>query len=95
MAEPSKYIRMEDLGQESERTLTPTNEETASVHKRRMDEEAATQSIGKDGEGSNTTPDDPNAVGWEGPDDPNCPLNWAPRRKWSNILALSAMTLLT
>lgn len=93
MADPSKYIRMEDLGQESERTLTPTNE--VSVHKRRMDEEAAAQSSGKEGEASDTTPDDPNAVGWEGPDDPNCPLNWTPKKKWSNILALSAMTLLT
>lgn len=39
--------------------------------------------------------DDPNAVGWDGPDDPESPLNWAPRRKWANIGALSIMTILT
>lgn len=38
---------------------------------------------------------DPNAIGWEGSDDPACPMNWADGRKWTNIGALSIMTLLT
>lgn len=38
---------------------------------------------------------DPNAVGWEGPDDPASPLNWPQKRKWANIGALSVMTILT
>jgi hypothetical protein len=38
---------------------------------------------------------DPNAVGWEGPDDPASPLNWPQGRKWANIGALSVMTILT
>ena len=37
---------------------------------------------------------DPNAINWEGEDDPRNPMNWAPRRKWSNIGALSVMTVL-
>lgn len=39
-------------------------------------------------------PTDPNVVDWEGPDDPNNPYNWAPRRKWANIAILSLLTLL-
>lgn len=39
--------------------------------------------------------DDPNAVGWDGPDDPNSPMNWPARKKWANIGALSIMTILT
>jgi hypothetical protein len=42
-----------------------------------------------------TASDDPNAVGWDGPSDPHNPLNWPARKKWSNIGALSIMTILT
>ncbi|KIX09528.1 uncharacterized protein Z518_00608 [Rhinocladiella mackenziei CBS 650.93] len=38
---------------------------------------------------------DPNVVNWNGPDDPENPLNWPVRKKWSNILFLSAITFLT
>ncbi|KAL2398925.1 MFS-type transporter penM [Exophiala dermatitidis] len=38
---------------------------------------------------------DPNVVDWDGPDDPENPLNWTPRRKWFNILLLAVMTTLT
>jgi DHA1 family multidrug resistance protein-like MFS transporter len=39
--------------------------------------------------------DDPNAVDWDGPDDPNKPLNWTPKKKWLNILVIAIMSLLT
>jgi multidrug resistance protein len=39
--------------------------------------------------------DDPNIVGWDGPDDPQNPLNWAPKKKWSIIAALGAITLIS
>jgi hypothetical protein len=38
---------------------------------------------------------DPDIVDWDGPDDPENPLNWPARRKWMNIGLLSAITLLT
>jgi len=38
---------------------------------------------------------DPNVVNWDGPDDPENPLNWAPRRKWTNIFLLAIITTLT
>ena len=38
---------------------------------------------------------DPNAVDWDGPDDPALPLNWPARRKWKNLILVSILTLLT
>ena len=38
---------------------------------------------------------DPNIVDWDGPDDPENPLNWSAGKKWANIAVLSALTLLT
>ncbi|KAF4422086.1 multidrug resistant [Fusarium acutatum] len=68
----------------SQRTLTPSY--TGSAAKK--DEENATkEDIVQD--------EDPNAVGWDGPDDPNNPMNWPAKKKWSCIGALSVMTLLT
>ncbi|KAF5634212.1 multidrug resistant protein [Fusarium sp. NRRL 52700] len=68
----------------SQRTLTPSY--TGSAPKK--DEESATkEDVVQD--------EDPNAVGWDGPDDPNNPMNWPAKKKWSCIGALSVMTLLT
>ncbi|KAI1470870.1 MFS general substrate transporter [Daldinia caldariorum] len=38
---------------------------------------------------------DPDVVDWDGPDDPEKPLNWAESKKWLNIAILSIMTLVT
>ena len=38
---------------------------------------------------------DPNAVFWDGPDDPQNPMNWTNRRKWLQIVLLSALTVVT
>ncbi|KAK3633963.1 hypothetical protein LTR56_015573 [Elasticomyces elasticus] len=38
---------------------------------------------------------DPNIVDFDGPDDPENPLNFTPTVKWVNITVLSALTLLT
>lgn len=43
---------------------------------------------------SKETPD-PNIVDWDGPDDPEMPLNWSTKKKWTNGALLSAMTFLT
>ncbi|KAK5996085.1 Efflux pump radE [Cladobotryum mycophilum] len=55
------------------------------------DEEAVSMSKA---ESANLEQDDPNAVNWDGPNDPENPLNWAPKKKWANIIALSVMTIL-
>ena len=36
-----------------------------------------------------------NEVNWDGPDDPALPTNWRPRKKWTNLLLISTLTLLT
>jgi multidrug resistance protein len=38
---------------------------------------------------------DPNVVDWDGEDDPEMALNWSARRKWTYILMLASLTLLT
>ena len=38
---------------------------------------------------------DPNLVDWDGPDDPEKPLNWTKRKKWTNMMLIAALTLLT
>jgi multidrug resistance protein len=40
-------------------------------------------------------PRDPDIVDWSGPDDPENPQNWTPRKKWGIISALGAVTLIT
>ncbi|EON99451.1 putative major facilitator superfamily protein [Phaeoacremonium minimum UCRPA7] len=39
--------------------------------------------------------DDPNIVFWDGPDDPENPMNWPERKKWINIGVLSFLTVIT
>ena len=38
---------------------------------------------------------DPNIVDWDGPNDPQNPLNWSLALKWSNIAVLSSITFIT
>ena len=33
-----------------------------------------------------------NIVDWDGPDDPESPLNWSPTRKWTTIVLVSSIT---
>ncbi|GAB1316166.1 Polyamine transporter 3 [Madurella fahalii] len=57
------------------------------------DLEAAT--IVPDGEKGNPEEKDHNVVSWDGPDDPENPMNWTNRKKWSNIAVLSILTIIT
>lgn len=38
---------------------------------------------------------DANLVDWNGPDDPEKPLNWSKKKKWTNMMLIAALTLLT
>lgn len=38
---------------------------------------------------------DPNVVDWDGPDDPQNPMNWTTKRKWGVIAVLSSITFVT
>lgn len=41
------------------------------------------------------TPRDPNIVDWDGPDDPENPLNWTAKRKVTATVSIALITLLT
>ncbi|KAH6648263.1 major facilitator superfamily domain-containing protein [Truncatella angustata] len=38
---------------------------------------------------------DPNTVDWDGPQDPNNPMNWPDKKKWLNVSILSLLTIVT
>ena len=38
---------------------------------------------------------DPNIISWDGPDDPQNPVNWKESLKWANVAAVSAVTFIT
>jgi hypothetical protein len=40
-------------------------------------------------------PEDPNIVWWDGPNDPQNPMNWSKARRWGAIYIVSAITFLT
>lgn len=42
-----------------------------------------------------TAETDPNLVDWDGPDDPENPMNWSDKKKWLNVATLSILTLVT
>ncbi|KAH0425545.1 major facilitator superfamily protein [Colletotrichum camelliae] len=48
-----------------------------------------------DPESQRQTDEDPNTVEWNGPDDPEHPLNWPDGKKWMNIAILSLLSIVT
>lgn len=38
---------------------------------------------------------DGDIVDWDGPDDPENPMNWSNNKKWLNVVLISALTLVT
>lgn len=40
-------------------------------------------------------PTDPDTVWWDGPDDPQNPMNWSEIKKWATVAAVSGITFLT
>ena len=45
--------------------------------------------------GANQIEVDPNVVDWEGPDDPQNPINWSERLKWANVAIIASITFIT
>ncbi|KPM39753.1 hypothetical protein AK830_g6838 [Neonectria ditissima] len=94
MEKSAKNLTVDDVPRpESQRTLAPS-EASATDRPQTTDEEAAVD-IKKNEPDASAPSDDPNAIGWDGADDPHNPMNWPERKKWTTIGALSLMTLLT
>lgn len=66
---------------------------TAAVDKD-IENGIATSSLSSD-DGVDSNKDDPNIVGWDGPDDPQNPMNWSHTKKWGTVVLVSAITFLT
>ena len=73
-------------------------EYTDGEHKMREEgdlETGRTSSTKSGGEAPTTTPQDANTVDWEGPEDPQNPMNWAANMKWVNVAVISSITFIT
>ncbi|KAK6436337.1 hypothetical protein LTR95_007468 [Oleoguttula sp. CCFEE 5521] len=95
---PSQDLRHKDHDDPEKHGLSHTSSETLSYRGHDADVEKAGPDVPiteKSGTETAAIERDPNIVDWEGDDDPECPLNWTPARKWGNIAVLSAITLLT
>lgn len=44
---------------------------------------------------SGSSQSDASPIDWDGPDDPEIPLNWPKSKRWINTMAVSTLTLLT
>lgn len=82
--------------------LAEQKEIAASDSSRHDDDVTITSKKGQDEEAFTTEVkhelnhhDDPNAVDWDGENDPKKALNWTPKKKWLNIFTIAVMTLLT
>lgn len=53
------------------------------------------ESLSSDDEAVDSNEDDPNVVWWDGPDDPQNPINWSYTKKWGTVCLVSAITFLT
>ncbi|GAB7349522.1 hypothetical protein MBLNU459_g0227t1 [Dothideomycetes sp. NU459] len=83
---PSSYTESEQ-GRDIEKTEGNVHSSASSTHEKKGN---LTESVAP-------VPalEDENIVDWDGPDDPQNPMNWSTRKKWGNIAILSALTLLT
>jgi multidrug resistance protein len=79
--EKEKGIAISSSTSISSQTQTPADEEAALPQKELSDE--ANEEA------------DPNIVFWDGPDDPQNPMNWSTTRKWLSIGLVSMITFLT
>lgn len=72
-------------GPVSSRTSTTISNREQDPEKA-IHETVATEEINKD---------DANLVDWDGPDDPEKPLNWTKKKKWMNMMLIATLTMLT
>jgi len=70
---------------------------TTSKLEKEIDLEAGNGSLSSARKGPETTKTevDPNIVDWDGPDDPQNPINWPEKLKWGNVAVIASITFLT
>jgi hypothetical protein len=73
-----------------------TEKEMKPVTLERDAEKALSLATGSvDGDADEDAPQDPNIVDFDGPDDPQHPMNWGFTKKWGMVALISAITFLT
>lgn len=74
-----------------------TNEKVvySSAPEQDAEKGAITESLSSKLEVEDTSPLNPDIVDFDGPDDPENPLNWPFRKKWGLVVLISAITFLT
>jgi|SRR5690242_836268 len=81
----------------STRPHSPSNEKEVNTTTLEQDVEKGirptSSSTGE--EGAEAAEQDPNIVDFDGPDDPQNPMNWRFTKKWGMVLLISAITFLT
>lgn len=58
-------------------------------------EKSVLEKIEENGAATVEAQKDSNIVDWDGENDPEKPLNWPARKKWTNVALLASLTLLT
>ena len=77
-----------------ERPKDPSEPE-GSVYERDVENQSHHESNRLDIATPEKAPKDPNIVNWDGPDDPENPLNWSSAKKFGAISIVSLITMLS
>ncbi|KAH6980698.1 major facilitator superfamily domain-containing protein [Ilyonectria sp. MPI-CAGE-AT-0026] len=92
---PGATSQRSSLSQTLPRTTTPVHPESDLEKNSPSDAIAANQSLSSNVDQETVNQENAGTVDWDGPNDPEMPINWPNFRKWTNLLAISTMTLLT
>ncbi len=71
------------------------NQPDGSVYERDVENQSDHNSSRLDTATHEKAPKDPNIVNWDGPDDPENPLNWSSAKKFGAISMVSLITMLS
>lgn len=80
---------------------TTESSSTANQHTENMPTEPSPAKMGPEeipsevSSGEISEEDDRNVVTWDGPDDPQNPMNWPDSRKWINLALMSLLTVIS
>ncbi|CAG7943835.1 unnamed protein product [Penicillium salamii] len=83
------------LGEKSSSAETTPTASTRHIKTKSAEVDLENGSCGPDTRDQEETPRDPNIVNWDGPDDPENPLNWTSKKKFGATMSIALITLLT
>lgn len=76
-------------------TPQPLEKPSALAKDKDVEKGEMAEFISSETETVDNSEDDPNIVFWDGPDDPQNPMNWPHMKKWGAVCLVSAITFLT